>query len=230
MSSVVLDERLSAAALLVEPGSRVADVGCDHGKLSVFLAQSGRAAHVIAIDCREQPLARARQLVEKTGCGSLVECRLADGLSCILPGEIDTVVIAGMSGVTAAQILAAAPWVCRPGMRLVLVPASRAEDLRRFLAQSGFAVTRETAAVAAGRPYPVLAAAYTGRRFEPDELTCLLGALAREPGEAAEACRRKALRQLERRLAGETAGARYTDEERKALEKLRDEVKALCRT
>ena len=100
-----LDARLTAAAELVPPGARVADVGCDHGKLSVYLALSGRARRVLAIDVRPQPLERARQLVEKTGCGQLVECRLADGLSCVSPGEADTVVLAGISGVTAVLSL-----------------------------------------------------------------------------------------------------------------------------
>ena len=37
-----LDERLAAAAELARPGLAVADVGCDHGKLTAALAMSGR--------------------------------------------------------------------------------------------------------------------------------------------------------------------------------------------
>ena len=37
-----LDARLTAAAQLVRPGQPVADIGCDHGKLTAVLAASGR--------------------------------------------------------------------------------------------------------------------------------------------------------------------------------------------
>ena len=223
-----LDERLAAAAALVAPGARVADVGCDHGKLSVYLAKSGRVSRVLAIDVRPQPLEKARRLVEKTGCGSLVECRLADGLSGVLPGEVDTVILAGISGITACQILEAAPWTKAADVRIIAVPASKADVLRRWLAQNGYALETEIAAVAADRPYTALAAHWDGNAFEPDECHCRLGLLAHAKGEAAEAYRQKVLRQLEHQLAGETAGARYTEEQRDALRALRDEVKQLC--
>ena len=37
-----LDERLTAAAALVREGEPVADIGCDHGKLTAVLAASGK--------------------------------------------------------------------------------------------------------------------------------------------------------------------------------------------
>lgn len=225
---ISLDERLAAAAALVIPGARVADVGCDHGKLSVYLAKNGLAAHVIAIDVRPQPLEKARALVEKTGCGQLVECRLADGLSCVLPSEADTVILAGISGITACEILAAAPWTKDATVRIIAVPANKANVLRRWLAENGYALEQETAAVAANRPYTALAARWNGKPFAPDECWCRLGLLADAPGEAAAAYREKVLHQLERQLAGETAGARHTEEECAALRAVCDEVKKRC--
>ena len=38
-----LDARLSAAAELVRPGEPVADIGCDHGKLTAVLAAKSEA-------------------------------------------------------------------------------------------------------------------------------------------------------------------------------------------
>ena len=51
-----LDARLQAAADFVRPGSTAADIGCDHGKLSAWLAGSGRCPLVFACDLREGPL------------------------------------------------------------------------------------------------------------------------------------------------------------------------------
>ena len=39
--TVKLSARLAAVAALVEPGSRVADVGTDHGYIPIYLVQTG---------------------------------------------------------------------------------------------------------------------------------------------------------------------------------------------
>ena len=56
-----LDARLAAAAELVRPGEPVADIGCDHGKLTAVLAASGKYPKVIGADLRPGPLAKAEQ-------------------------------------------------------------------------------------------------------------------------------------------------------------------------
>ena len=128
-----LDERLAAAAQLVRPGAAVADIGCDHGKLAIFLAVSGRARRVIAADLRPGPLATAAANCRRYGCEERVELRLGDGLSVLSPGEADTLVLAGVSAGTTIDILSAAPWVKTPGMRLVCLPATKAPVLRLSL-------------------------------------------------------------------------------------------------
>ncbi len=224
-----LDARLMAAAALVAPGSRVADVGCDHGKLAVYLAQSGRAARVIASDVRPGPLSKAKELVQKTGCGSLVECRLADGLCCISRGEVDTVIMAGMSGITIAEILAAAPWTVAPGITVIAVPANKPEALRRYLAQTGFEITAEVAVQVGGYPYGVLAARWCGKPFEPDEVWCQLGLLAHAAGPDALAYRQKALHRLTRQADGLAAASDETSQNAAAaLRQCIQEVEPLC--
>ena len=52
-------------------------------------------------------------------------------------------VIAGMGGETIAAILAAAPWAREEGRRLILLPMSAQEDLRRWLADHGCRIERE---------------------------------------------------------------------------------------
>ena len=54
-----ISNRLLACASFVRPGSRVADIGTDHGYLGIHLLQQGIAAHVIAADLRESPLQNA---------------------------------------------------------------------------------------------------------------------------------------------------------------------------
>ena len=105
----VLDARLAAAAAYVRPGCVAADVGCDHGRLSVALAAQGKCRKIIASDIRSAPLATAQRLVTLHGCEDVVECRLGAGLSVLRPGEADDIVIAGVSGVTVCGMLEQAP-------------------------------------------------------------------------------------------------------------------------
>ena len=160
-----LDERLAAAAELAQPGLAVADVGCDHGKLTAALAMSGRYPKVIGSDLRPGPLAKARQTIQQMHCQDRVELRLGDGLSVLAPGEVGTIVLAGVSARTTWEILEAAPWVFHVGgPRLILIPATRHAELRRWLLQKGFTLVCDRPVQAAGRWYAVMAAEYDGQR------------------------------------------------------------------
>ena len=184
-----LDVRLQTAADLVRPGQPVADIGCDHGKLTAVLAASGRYPKVIGADLRPGPLAKARATLEKAGLTDKAELRLGDGLTVLQPGEVGTVVIAGVSAQTTIDILSAAPWVLQPGgPRLVLVPATKHPVLRAWLYQQGFALVRDVPVQAAGRWYAVMAAECTGEALPADSLTlarCVYGETGAEPGGAA---------------------------------------------
>ena len=102
-----LDARLTAAAELVLPGKPVADIGCDHGKLTAVLAASGKYPRVIGADLRPGPLAKAEQTLEHAGCRDRVELRLGDGLSVLSAGEVGTIVLAGVSAQTTTASCAA---------------------------------------------------------------------------------------------------------------------------
>ena len=175
-----LDARLSAAAAFVRPGSVAADIGCDHGKLSAWLAGSGRCPLVFACDLRPDPLAKARRACAYLG--DKVCFRLGAGLSVVNPGEVQDIVIAGMGAQTIIEILEAAPWVFDPAYNLVLVPATKHSLVRRWLARRGFELRAETLARAAGRWYAVMNARYTGQAKEPDGLFCLCGKVQGQPG------------------------------------------------
>lgn len=175
-----LDARLAAAAAFVRPGHTAADIGCDHGKLSAWLAGSGRCPRVLACDLRPGPLDKAR--ANCAPWADRIEFRLGSGLSVLEPGEADEIVIAGMGAETILEILDAAPWVRSPACNLVLVPATKHSILRRGLARRGFALQGETLCSAAGRWYAVMNARYTGEAREPDGFFCLTGLTPGQPG------------------------------------------------
>ena len=175
----VLDARLSAAAAYVRAGHPAADIGCDHGKLSAWLAGSGRCPRVFACDLRPDPLEKARRRCAPWK--DQVDCRLGSGLEVLQPEEADDIIIAGMGAETILEILDAAPWVSDERYNLVLVPATKHSLLRLGLAQRGFALLDETLAYAAGRWYAVMNARFDGDRHTPDAWHCLTG---KTPGQS----------------------------------------------
>ena len=138
-----ISKRLLCCASMVQPGSRVADIGTDHGYLGIYLLQSGAARHVIACDLRKDPLENARRNAKLFGVDGAMELRLSDGLEKILPDEVDTVVMAGMGGDLIQKILSQCPWRKREGLQFILQPQSAGNVLRRWLCEDGFEIRRE---------------------------------------------------------------------------------------
>lgn len=138
-----ISKRLLCCASMVQSGSRVADIGTDHGYLGIYLLQSGAARHVIACDLRKDPLENARRNAKLFGVDGEMEFRLSDGLEKILPDEVDTVVMAGMGGDLIQKILSQCPWRKREGLQFILQPQSAGNVLRRWLCEDGFEIRRE---------------------------------------------------------------------------------------
>lgn len=138
-----ISKRLLCCASMVQPGSRVADIGTDHGYLGIYLLQTGAARHVIACDLRKDPLENARRNAKLFGVDGKMELRLSDGLEKILPDEVDTVVMAGMGGDLIQKILSQCPWRKREGLQFILQPQSAGNVLRRWLCEDGFEIQRE---------------------------------------------------------------------------------------
>ena len=138
-----ISKRLLCCASMVQPGSRVADIGTDHGYLGIYLLQSSAARHVIACDLRKDPLVIARRNAKLFGVDGAMELRLSDGLEKILPDEVDTVVMAGMGGDLIQKILSQCPWRKREGLQFILQPQSAGNVLRRWLCEDGFEIRRE---------------------------------------------------------------------------------------
>ncbi len=154
-----LSNRLRACCQFVSPGERIADVGCDHGYLGIYLLQKGIARSVIASDINEMPLESARQNASKFGVADKMSFHLCSGVR-HLPHNFDALVCAGMGADTIMTILSDAPWLRDEKYRLILQCQSKRPELRRYLHQHGYAIRRETLARDGKFLYPVMEAAY----------------------------------------------------------------------
>ncbi len=170
------DNRMRAIASFVREGGTVCDVGTDHAFIPIELILSGRCAGAVITDISLPSLEKGISNVKKNGISDKVKAFCADGtLGADLDGVTD-VIIAGMGGELIAHILSSDARLKNEGLRFILQPMSRAEELRIFLAENGFETEEEIKTEADGRVYAVLCARYTGVVTKPDIGYVLLGA------------------------------------------------------
>lgn len=159
---VVLSRRLRMLADLVTKGHRAADVGCDHGFLSIYLIQQGISSRVLAMDVRKGPLRAAQEHIAACGLEAYIEARLSDGLSALCPGEAETLICAGMGGPLMEKILRDGMEKARGLKELILQPQSEVGAFRRFLRREGFRILAEDAVYEDGKYYFAMKAVYVG--------------------------------------------------------------------
>jgi len=122
---------------------KVADVGCDHGYVSIYLVTHGIAKYCIAMDVRSGPLSGARENISGYGLSDDITTRLSDGLKELGSEEADALVIAGMGGNLMRRIIEDG----RPkelGIKIaILQPQSDIMEFRQFLRDSGYIIVDE---------------------------------------------------------------------------------------
>lgn len=158
MKSVVLSERLQAVVSMVTQGSRVCDVGCDHGFVSICLIEQKISPYVLAMDVREGPLGAASRHISERGLGTYIETRLSDGLHNYEAGETDSLICAGMGGRLMMRILGEDRRKTDSFKELILQPQSELEQFRAWLWEQGYRITDEKMVEEDGKFYPMMRA------------------------------------------------------------------------
>lgn len=180
-----LSPRLEKIAGLVPSSAAVADIGADHGYLSIFIEKTKNPKKIIACDINEKPLLSAKANIKKTGC-TKIEARLSDGLGNIGSNEVDTVIIAGMGGEVISGIIERAAWLKDSKYTLLLQPMTAAAHLRRYLNDNGFEISYEAAVRDTGKIYSIIKAEYSANTEQKAEAFYYIGKLNPEKEEDAE--------------------------------------------
>ena len=141
--NITLSPRLNVCCGFVCPGDRVADIGCDHGYLGIYLLKNNIASFVYAGDINEGPLQSAVSNAEKYDVADKISFFLSDGLK-NFPQDFDTAVCAGMGADTIVSILENATWLKNGQHRLILQCQSKTHYLRKYLSENGWRITEES--------------------------------------------------------------------------------------
>ena len=163
-----LSKRLKYIAGLVNYRT-LADIGCDHCLLPVYLAKEGRLDRAYATDKNAGPLSKARELVKSCGLEHVVDLRLGSGLFPVAGEGAMACVIAGMGGMTIIDILNENLDTAKSFKQLILSPERDLPAVRRFLHTNGFMISDEHIIIDGNIFYFIVEAVLGEERYEEDE-------------------------------------------------------------
>lgn len=170
---VTLSNRLKTCAELVRKNVSLADVGCDHGYIPVYLVENNLIKKAVASDVNEAPLESCKTLVKESGLEEKIKCVLSDGLQNIEEDEADDILIAGMGGELIAEILEKCEYIKKK--HLILNPMTHPELARKWLYDNGFEIKNDIIVNEGKHSYSVFDAVCTGVKKEYNETDLFLG-------------------------------------------------------
>ena len=151
---MALSFRLKTVADLVSYDKVVADIGCDHALLSIYLIENNIAKKVYAIDNKKGPLAKANENIELSGLKDSIITILDDGLT-HLPEDVDVAVMAGIGGMLAVQMLQKAS---RIPETLIIQANNHLKELREYLSSNNYKIEEELILFDSGLYYEIIKA------------------------------------------------------------------------
>lgn len=180
---------LACAELMAQEGGNdrcAADIGTDHGYLAAYLVQSGICKSAVAADINEKPLASAKKTIAEYGLEGKVTPLLSNGLDSVPRGDITHIICAGMGGELIADIISRCEWAKE--CTLILQPMTKPDELREWLYDHGFLITRELARRDGRFVYSVMTAKHSesGIPYPKDVLYLHAGAIDPEEEDGTE--------------------------------------------
>lgn len=170
-----LSKRMKMVAGLVTEGKRVADIGCDHALVSIYLVRERHIPHVFAMDVNAGPLEAAEKNIRQYQVEDAVTLRLSDGFLGLKEGETDTAVISGIGGALAIKILTEGNPIIHTGYEVILQPQSELPEVRKFLRKNGWEILEEAMLFEDGKYYTAIKAVKTDAPPELNEESPLVG-------------------------------------------------------
>ena len=171
-----LSKRLQAVADLLDSHPCIADIGCDHGFVSIYLIRSHKAKWCIAMDVNQGPLERAAAHIKQEGLSTYIETRLSDGAKALNPpvlqegglkAEAQAALIAGMGGRLTIRILQDSLEKFQAMEEVILQPQSEIWKVREFIEDQGWRILKEDMILEEGKFYPMMKVLVKGAKGMP---------------------------------------------------------------
>lgn len=164
---MIISNRLKAIAKFVDDNANVLDLACDHGLLSIYLADKVKT--IIASDIAKAPLESAAKNLKKYKVSKKINLVLAPGLKAINE-EVDTVIIAGLGAKTIIEIIEEDLDKLNKVKKLILSPHSEVQLLREFMFKNNFSLIEEEVIYDKNKYYFVLVFIKAAKNYSAEDI------------------------------------------------------------
>lgn len=132
-------KRLNFIKKLIKNNEKVLDVGTDHALIPIMLYNEKITKFIDVSDINIKPLNIAKKNIENEGIEKKINLILSNGFENINPNLYNTIIIAGMGGITISKIISSKKFYGR----YILQPTTKFETLRNTLIKEGFKIKNE---------------------------------------------------------------------------------------
>lgn len=153
-----LSARLNMVAEMIRPCDLLADIGTDHAYLPIYLYKKGVINRAIAADISRGSCEKAQGNINLHGLNGHIEVRCGNGLEVLKDTEQpDAMVIAGMGGMLAIDVLKSGKCTCNTS-QLVLQVQRDIDKVRRYIHSIGYRIEAEDILKEDGKVYVSMSA------------------------------------------------------------------------
>ncbi len=145
-----ISKRLKSLAGLITLDDKVADIGCDHALLDIYMVKNNITEKVLIADVSENALENGIKNVKKYHLEDKITAKCGNGLD-VINNDIDTVIISGMGASTIIKILSSSK--LNQIKKLIIQSNNDHYLLRRFLTNKGFYIAHEAVIYDNGKYY-----------------------------------------------------------------------------
>ncbi len=171
----MLSQRLMCIAKETEPVDVMADIGTEHGYLTIYLIKNKTVNKAIAADISKGSCLKAEKNVKAACLEDKISVRCGDGLEPITTADnVECIAIAGMGGMLTIHILESNLPVVNAAKRIILQPQKDIFKVRKYIHNIGFKIVNEQCLWEDGKFYNIVNAV-KGKEDEYSEKEYYLG-------------------------------------------------------
>ena len=143
MTNIKLSKRLSIIASLVPENAVIADIGCDHALLDIYLSKKNIIKKSFAIDITKGALKQADKNIKLYNAKN-IETRLSDGFEKIdIKDNVDTVIMSGLGDAKIINILKEAEEKLNKVNNIIIQSNVGVSNIRVYLTCNGYYIDNE---------------------------------------------------------------------------------------
>ena len=135
-----LSLRLKSIANLVDSNDVVADIGCDHAYLDIYLVMNNIVPKTLACDINRKALDMGINNIKKYGLEDKIATKLCDGITGISK-DINTLILSGMGTSTIIKILSNDN--VKNINKIITQSNNDYYELRKYMVNNGFYISYE---------------------------------------------------------------------------------------